>query len=82
MGKPKTDLAPRIRGKTTELLLEKKPEEISTKDIAKVCGIISFISEQVKKGVQKQHKSYKSTRIFGSMFPGQLYSYIFKKRYN
>ena len=39
MGKPETDLAPRIREKTLELLLEKEPEEISTRDIAKVCGV-------------------------------------------
>ena len=39
MGKPKTDLAPRIREKTLELLLEKEPEEISTRDIAKACGV-------------------------------------------
>jgi len=39
MSKPKTDLAPQIRGKTLELLLEKEPEEISTRDIAKVCGV-------------------------------------------
>jgi len=38
MGKPKTDLAPRIRQKTLELLIEKEPEEISTRDIAKACG--------------------------------------------
>jgi AcrR family transcriptional regulator len=38
MGKPKTDLAPRIRKKTLELLMEKEPEEISTRDIAKACG--------------------------------------------
>ena len=38
MGKPKTDLAPRIREKTLELLMEKEPEEISTRDIAKTCG--------------------------------------------
>ena len=38
MGKPKTDLAPRIRQKTLELLMEKEPEEISTRDIAKACG--------------------------------------------
>jgi len=38
MGKPKTDLAPRIREKTLELLMEKEPEEISTRDIAKACG--------------------------------------------
>lgn len=37
MGKPKTDLAPRIRDKTLELLMEKEPEEISTRDIAKAC---------------------------------------------
>jgi len=39
MGKPETDLAPRIRDKTLELLLEKEPEEISTRDIAKACGV-------------------------------------------
>jgi AcrR family transcriptional regulator len=39
MGKPETDLAPRIRKKTLELLLEKEPEEISTRDIAKACGV-------------------------------------------
>ena len=39
MGKPETDLAPRIREKTLELLLEKEPEEISTRDIAKACGV-------------------------------------------
>ena len=39
MSKPKTDLAPRIRDKTLELLLEKEPEEISTRDIAKACGV-------------------------------------------
>ena len=39
MSKPKTDLAPRIREKTLELLLEKEPEEISTRDIAKACGV-------------------------------------------
>ena len=38
MGKPKTDLAPRIRQKTLELLMEKEPEEISTRDIARTCG--------------------------------------------
>jgi len=38
MGKPRTDLAPRIREKTLELLMEKEPEEISTRDIAKACG--------------------------------------------
>jgi len=38
MGKSKTDLAPRIREKTLELLMEKEPEEISTRDIAKACG--------------------------------------------
>jgi len=38
MGKPKTDLAPKIRQKTLELLMEKEPEEISTRDIAKACG--------------------------------------------
>jgi AcrR family transcriptional regulator len=39
MSKPKTDLAPRIREKTLELLLIKEPEEISTRDIAKACGV-------------------------------------------
>jgi AcrR family transcriptional regulator len=39
MGKPETDLSPRIRDKTLELLLEKEPEEISTRDIAKACGV-------------------------------------------
>ena len=39
MGKPVTDLAPRIREKTLELLLEKEPEEISTRDIARACGV-------------------------------------------
>ncbi len=39
MGKPETDLAGRIRDKTLELLLEKEPEEISTRDIARACGV-------------------------------------------
>jgi len=39
MGKPETDLAPRIREKTLELLMQKEPEEISTRDIAKACGV-------------------------------------------
>jgi len=39
MSKPETDLAPRIKEKTLELLLEKEPEEISTRDIAKACGV-------------------------------------------
>ena len=39
MGKPETDLAPRIRDKTLELLLRNEPEEISTRDIAKACGV-------------------------------------------
>ena len=39
MSKPKTDLAPRIREKTLEMLMEKEPEEISTRDIAKACGV-------------------------------------------
>ena len=39
MGKPETDLAPRIRDKALEMLLEKEPEEISTRDIAKACGV-------------------------------------------
>ncbi|MDR0497135.1 MAG: TetR/AcrR family transcriptional regulator [Treponema sp.] len=39
MGKPVTDLAPRIREKTLEMLLKKEPEEITTRDIAKACGV-------------------------------------------
>ena len=39
MSKPKTDLAPQIREKTLELLMEREPEEISTRDIAKTCGV-------------------------------------------
>ena len=39
MSKPETDLAPRIKEKTLELLMEKEPEEISTRDIAKACGV-------------------------------------------
>jgi AcrR family transcriptional regulator len=39
MGKPRTDLAPKIRDKTLELLLEKEPEEISTREIARACGV-------------------------------------------
>ena len=39
MGKPETDLALRIQKKTLELLLEKEPEEISTRDIARACGV-------------------------------------------
>jgi len=39
LGKPETDLAPRIREKTLEMLLEKEPEEITTRDIAKACGV-------------------------------------------
>lgn len=39
MGKPETDLAERIMNKTLELLLEKEPEEISVRDIAKACGV-------------------------------------------
>jgi AcrR family transcriptional regulator len=39
MGKKETDLAPRIREKTLELLMEKEPEAISTRDIAKACGV-------------------------------------------
>jgi AcrR family transcriptional regulator len=39
MSKPETDLAPRKREKTLEMLLEKDPEEISTRDIAKACGV-------------------------------------------
>ena len=39
MAKPETDLAPRIREKTLELLMENEPEEISTRDIAKACGV-------------------------------------------
>ncbi|MCL2066223.1 MAG: TetR/AcrR family transcriptional regulator [Treponema sp.] len=86
MGKPETDLAPRIREKTLELLMEKEPEEISTRDIARACGVTAtsiyyyyrdkealfneiklifieemdnFISEQVSKGMLKQHKQGK-----------------------
>jgi AcrR family transcriptional regulator len=88
MGKPETDLAPRIREKTLELLMEKEPEEISTRDIAKACGVTAtsiyyyykdrealfteikrecvekmdkFISEQVEKGILKQHKQGKTS---------------------
>ena len=39
MSKPKTDLAPKIREKTLELLMEREPEEISTRDIARICGV-------------------------------------------
>jgi AcrR family transcriptional regulator len=39
LSKPKTDLAPQISEKTLELLMEKEPEEISTRDIAKACGV-------------------------------------------
>ena len=39
MGKAATNLAEHIRDKTLELLLEKEPEEISTRDIAKACGV-------------------------------------------
>lgn len=39
MSRLETDLAPRIREKTLGLLLEKEPEEISTRDIAKACGV-------------------------------------------
>ena len=39
MSKPKTDLAPQIMEKTLGLLMEKEPEEISTRDIAKACGV-------------------------------------------
>jgi AcrR family transcriptional regulator len=39
VGRPETELAPKIREKTLELLLEKEPEEISTRDIAKACGV-------------------------------------------
>ncbi|MCL2319231.1 MAG: TetR/AcrR family transcriptional regulator [Treponema sp.] len=39
MSKPETDLALRIRDKTLELLLEKEPGEISTRDIAKACKV-------------------------------------------
>jgi AcrR family transcriptional regulator len=39
MAKKETDLAPRIREKTLELLLEKAPEEISMRDIAKACEV-------------------------------------------
>jgi len=39
MGKPETDLGPRIKKKTLEMLMEKEPEEISTRDIAKACGV-------------------------------------------
>ena len=39
MSKPETDLAPRIKEKTLELLMEKEPEEISTRDIARACGV-------------------------------------------
>ena len=39
MPKAATNLAVFIRDKTLELLLEKEPEEISTRDIAKACGV-------------------------------------------
>lgn len=39
MARPATNLAVFIRDKTLELLLEKEPEEISTRDIAKACGV-------------------------------------------
>lgn len=39
MSKPKTDLAPKIRERALEMLLEKEPEEISMRDIAKACGV-------------------------------------------
>ena len=39
MSKPKTDLALKVRDKTLEILMEKEPEEISTRDIAKACGV-------------------------------------------
>jgi AcrR family transcriptional regulator len=41
MSKPKTDLNPRIREKSLELLLEEELEEISTRDIAKACGVMA-----------------------------------------
>ena len=39
MAKPETDLAPKIREKTLEMLMVKEPEEISTRDIARTCGV-------------------------------------------
>ena len=39
MPKVATNLAAFIRDKTLELLLEKEPEEITTRDIAKACGV-------------------------------------------
>ena len=39
MGKTATNLAVHIRDKTLELLLEKEPEEISTRAIARACGV-------------------------------------------
>ena len=39
MGKTATNLAAHIRDKTLELLLEKEPEEISTRAIARACGV-------------------------------------------
>jgi len=39
MPKKETDLAARILNKTLELLQEKEPEEISTRDIAASCGV-------------------------------------------
>ena len=39
MPKAATNLAVFIREKTLELLLEKEPEEITTRDIAKACGV-------------------------------------------
>jgi len=39
LSKPKTDLALQIRKKTLELLMVREPEEISTRDIAKACGV-------------------------------------------
>ena len=39
MPREATDLAVQIRKKTLELLLEKEPEEISMRDIAKACGV-------------------------------------------
>jgi AcrR family transcriptional regulator len=39
MAKPETDLVPRIRKTTLDLLFEKAPEEISMRDIAKACDV-------------------------------------------
>jgi AcrR family transcriptional regulator len=39
MAKPESDLVPRIREKTLALLLEKAPEEITMRDIAKACNV-------------------------------------------